>query len=797
MQRFGRYRILDEVGEGSFGIVYRARDERLEREVALKVLREGCLRDPAIRERFELEARVLSRLNHPNIEILYDFESRDGDDFLVMEFIPGETLKQKLDSGALAEKEVVHLGTQLCDALHAAHQSKVIHRDLKPGNLIVKPDGQLKVLDFGVAKLLRSTNQPLDPSDTLTATGTIVGTIPYLTPEQLRGEPAEVRSDIHCVGAILYEMSTGRRPFAGTGTTLVANILNQVPTPPRLVRSEVSEDLEAIILKCLEKHMEDRYQTAEQLGSELRALGSGAARVQHLGKRRRPRNWRVLAPVLGALALALLLVLPVMTPVQKGVAVLPFESLGGGDQEYYADAVADQLFNKLVAVSDLPVTPRSSARAVDRTQPLRRVAQSLGVNALVDGTVLRADGEIRVSISVARIQRPRWLFGRGQAETVYADERTFAESDLLRELAAFATHIADGLVETLKPEDRERLADARMLHPEAFDRYAQGRHEWARRTPQAFQNAIQFFEESIQADSTFALAYAGLADCYALFGSFGYDIMPPKHAMPQARAYARTALRHDETLAEAHTALAHILHNFDWDWDGAREEFERAIVLSPGNSTAYQWYGFYFATMGRLDEAIHWQKKGLEKAPNSAVTLASLGRMYYYKRDFAKAIEYLERALERDRNFLPSTILLGGIYTQLGRLDEATQIFEAGRVVTQGAAVFEAGMGAVHAASGNDVAAQSIIHQLEARETYVPSYYLAAIYTKMGAFDRAIDALEEAVGERSEAVLYIGVDPWLDDLRAEPRFRELLRRIGIPFEVDVSLLDTRVSAPTK
>lgn len=771
------YRLVARIKGGGQGEVYRAMDERLGREVAIKILPAGALADEVSRKRFFAEAKTLSMLNHERIATVYDFDTQDDIDFLVMEYVVGEDLKEHLRQGPLAIRDVVRLGIQLCDALMAAHSRGIVHRDLKPGNLMVTTDNQLKVLDFGLAKHLEPTSET---ESIVTTSGGVwfMGTLPYAAPEQLLGDSTDVRTDIHACGTVLYEMATGKRPFDSPALrALMREILEKHPQPPQSVNSALPKELSEIILKCLRKRPQDRFQSAYELRAALHRLETATARWERMQREKRKRRIRVtLLVALGVIAIGALVRLALQPP-PRGILVLPFDTLGDETQRYYADAITNQLISKLVTLPELRVISWTSASTINPDRPLSAIAEEFDANAVIEGTLVRSQNRLQINMRMIQLSS-RWMSLGRQEETLLSVEREFYDHDLFKTIGGFAADIAESLAVKLLPEERRHLEDEEEIIPAAFEAYARGRQAWERRNA-AVDSAIYWYEISIREDSTFALSYSGLADCYALFGSIGYDIAPPTRAMPIARSYVRKALDHDSLLAQAHTAMAHIHHNYDWDWEKARTEFEYALRLSPSYPTTYQWYGFYLTTMGRIDDGIRFQRQGLGHDPKSAVLLASLARLHYYKRDFPAALDYANRALALDASFLPAMIIQGVTYVQMSRYRKALDIFKYGHELTT-ASVFLAGIGATYAAAGEREQALRVAEELQVRPGYVPAFYIAAIYAQLGEADRAFEWLDHAYEERSEILLYLLVDPICDPLRGDARFDLLVQRIGLP-----------------
>src|SRR5437660_1223595 len=549
----GHYTLLEEVGGGGMGRVYGAMDERLEREVAIKILPAGALADPEARKRFRKEALALSKLNHPNIATGHDFDRQEETDFLVMEHIEGATLAEKLAHGALPEKEVLRLGLQLAEGLAAAHAHGVLHRDLKPANVRVTPEGRLKILDFGLAKLL--------PQESHTATTAsesklaAAGTLPYMSPEQLLGEKLDGRSDIYSAGDVLYEMATGRRPFEDEQPSrLIDEILHQAPVPPRALQSRVSPQLESVILKCLEKDADNRYQSAGELAVDLRRLASaGAASTAAVAPRRpvRARAWWMA----GAAAVIVLVMAPLVVRygqrTTKGVgaakiqslAVLPFENLSGDPgQEYFADGITDELTSRLARTGELRVISRTSAMQYKGARkPLPEIARELGVEGIVEGTVMRAGDQVRITTELVRAATDEHLWTESYRREV---------KDILQ--------LQEDVAEAISAQVHGKLGQVtpavarRAVNPRAYEAYLRGRFYWNKRTEEDTRRAVSEFQQAIAADASYAPAYAGLADCYTtLWLSLG--ALSREQALPPARAALAKALELAPSLPEAHT----------------------------------------------------------------------------------------------------------------------------------------------------------------------------------------------------------------------------------------------------
>ncbi len=782
------YHIVEQIGAGGMGEVYRARDEHLGRDVAIKVLPTGMLTDEAARKRFPKEARALSKLNHPNIQTVLDFDSQDGVDFLVTEYVPGVTLSDKLALRALPEKDVTQLGTQLAEGMAAAHEHGVVHRDLKPANLRVTPDGWLKILDFGLARLVRpmgdrATIEGTTESASETQAG--AGTLPYMAPEQLRGENVDARTDIYAAGAVLYEMATGQRPFPETQTTqLVDAVLHRPPVAPRALNPRVSLELEQIILKCLEKEPENRYQSAREVVVDLRRPGAPVSTAT--GRRAAPRRtlWHILLPAVGIAAVVLLLALlgldlerlrdrllggPAPGPITS-LAVLPLENLmGDPEQEYFVDGMTEALISELAQIGALKVISRTSVmrfKGTDKSLP--EIARDLGVDGIIEGSVLRAGDQVRITAQLIEGATDRHLWASNYERDL---------SNILALQSEVARAIAREIKIKLTAREQARLASPRPVNTEVYQLYLRGRYHWNQRTQEGFKKGLEFFEQALERDPTYPLAYAGLADTYSLLAN--YFFLPPQEAFPRAKAAAMKALEIDDTLAEAHTSLAFARHHYDWDWSGAEEEYKRALELNPGYATAHQWYAEYLTTVGRHEEAIAEIRRAQELDPLSLVIDSNVGRLLYHAHRYDQAIDELQNTLKLDPNYFWAHVFLGMAFEQKGMYAEA--MAEAQKVVALAGGGPNVVLARAYAASGRMDDARKMLKALQQRYGEdVESYSMGGIHAALGEKDEAFAWLEKAYDEHSFFLVFLKTEPWFDPLHTDPRFADLLGRLSFP-----------------
>ncbi len=785
--KLGHYTVVERIGAGGMGEVYRARDEHLARDVAIKVLPAGTLADESARRRFRAEAEALARLNHPHIATVHDFNSQEGTDFLVMEYVPGSSLSDHLAGGSLPEKEVLRLAMQVTAALEEAHENRIVHRDLKPANIRLTAKGNAKVLDFGLAKLLRSVDDINTQS--LTQSQAVVGTLPYMAPEQLRGQPADARTDIYAFGCVLYEMATGRRPFQETvSATLTDAILNRPAPSPRHLSAQLSGELERMILKCLEKDPENRYQSAKELAVDLRRLAVPSAlapTVQPSGSRRWDR-YALIAAGLAAIVLAVLVGFNVgglrerlfgpATPKIDSIAVLPLDNLSGDpEQEYFTDGMTEALTTELSKISALKVISRTSAMHYKgvKKPPMPQIARELGVDGLIEGSVQREGDQVRITVQLIHGPTDKHLW----AESYQRELR-----GILALQSEVARDIAQEIRVQLTPQEQVRLAGARPANPEAYEAYLKGVYfsnqfvNEQREEP--LRKNLAFFEEAIRIDPSFAPAYAYLSFGYGILAQdFGYPDLYPK-----AQAAAMKALALDDELPDAHAALAYLKVHHDWDWAGAERESKRALELNPNYGWAHDSYGRCLWVAGRYEEALAEFKRAEEVDPLVLVHKANIGWTYYCARQYDQAIEQFRRTLPLSPNSAWLHDQLGQAYVSKGMFNEALAEIEKAIELSGGDPKYKASLAYAYAMSGKRSEAIGILNESKesGKRGTMSALNRASVYSALGEEEQAFIWLEKAYEERSPGLPFINCYPEFDNLRDDPRFKHLLQRMNFP-----------------
>ncbi len=737
----GRYRLVERVGAGGMGEVWKAHDANLDRVVAVKMLLRGALVDATSRQRFRREALVLSRLSHAGVATVFDFDTQDGYDFLVMEYVPGGTLDSRLATGPLPIDRMLHLGAAIADALENAHRHGVLHRDLKPGNVMLTADGQPKILDFGLAVLLSAGKA----TGRITAAGTIVGSLPYMAPEQLFGEADDVRTDVYALGAMLFEMVTGRLPFVKERPeALMFAIINTAAPTVRSLRADAPAPLDRLLGGCLDKDPARRPASAAAVGEMLRRIRDGEAG---------------LAPFLPASAAI------------RAIAVLPFRNVSRDPaQEYFADGMTEAIISDLAGIRALRVISRTSAMQYKGTTlSLPEIARELSVDAVLEGSVLLLGNRVRLSVQ---------LISARADETLWAARYDRELQDVLGLQSDLAETVAREIAIHLTPTEATQLAKRHAVNPEAHLEFLKSRHSYFAASPQAVEVGLRHARRALELDPTLAPAWSALADCHAFRALRG--MAPPAEAFAEGTAAAMKALELDPTLADAHAALGAI-RSHSGDLAGGLRALQRAIELNPGLAPAHDRLGRVLYAYGRHAEAITAMHKAVSLDPLSMYIRTGVGDAHYFAREYEKAVVHYRMALELDPRFDGAHTDLARALEALGRFDEARSEYEIGRSLSGGVAGPSFGLAHLETAIGNVQEARRILAELTGARArrVVSAWGIAALHACLGEVDEAFRWLDIAVDERAAGLILLRVHPRLDPIRADPRYGPLLRRVGL------------------
>ncbi len=732
----GRYQIIEELGKGGMGKVYKALDTDLKEKVAIKLIKPEVAADEKTIERFRNELKFARKIRHKNVCQMYDLNKEEGTHYITMEYVHGEDLKRLIRKiGQMSAGQVISIAVQVCEGMAEAHRLGVVHRDLKPQNIMVDEEGNVRIMDFGIARSVTGKD--------ITGAGVMIGTPEYMSPEQVEGKESDQRSDIYSFGVILYEMVTGRVPFEGdTPFTVGVKHKSERPKDPKELNAQIPENLNNIIMRCLEKDKEKRYQNVRKILSEIKDI-----EVEKHITMKIP-EWK------------------------NSIAVLPFKNMSADpEQEYFCEGIAEEIINTLTHIKDLRVVARTSAFSFKgKDEDIREIGRKLSVDKVLEGSVRKEGNRLRIMAQLINAEDGYQLWSERYDRTM---EDVFDIQDEI------SMAIVDNLKAKLLKSEKKALIKQSTDDLEAYNLYLRGRYFWNRRHEFGLQKAIECFKKAIERDPHYALPLTGLADSYNILGYYGY--LPPDETFPEAKAAAEKALEINDTIAEAHASLGYVSTYYDWNWEFAENEFKQAINNNPNYPTTHHWYALFLVAMGRFDEAVKEAMRGYELDPLSLIINVAVGVSLYGARRYEEAIEQYTKVIEMDPNFSTGYFFAGMPYIAKNMWDEAIRTFQRFSDLSDESPLAEGFLGLSYGLGGQREKAIKILNRLKklSKLRYVSPYYISLVYMGLGQNADTLKYMEEAFKKREPLLVYINIDPIFDNFRSIAQFKELLKKMNL------------------